>query len=100
MHEIRKNYRLINYKEVETWVGEFCSANIIEIEIGTNGFKGGDTGYGSRTYFRLKDLANTDISIKCTDDEVEIELGGDTELDTFIQSLEFALKVLKEQSKE
>ncbi len=100
MHEIRKDYRLINDEEIETWTGEFCSANTVEVEVGTNGYKGGDTGHGSRTYFRFKDLACTDVSIKCTEDEVEIELGGDTELETFIQSLEFALKVLKEQSKE
>ena len=33
----------------------------LEVEAGTNGYQGGDSGHGSRTYLRLKDLGSTDI---------------------------------------
>ncbi len=100
MYEVTRDYRLVNGEEVETWKAEFMNANVLEVEAGTTGFKGGDTGHGGRTYFRLKDLGSTDIVARCSDEEVEIEFGGDTELQTFIQSLEFTLKVLKEQIEE
>lgn len=48
--------RIINEKTVETLTKEFLAANAISVEVGTNGFKGGDSGHGSRTYFKLKDL--------------------------------------------
>lgn len=90
--------------KVETISAEIVSANIIEVEVGTTGHCGGDTGHGGRTYFRIKDLASTDMNAKITGEscgnagEVEISFGGDCELDTFIQALEFALTVLKNQS--
>lgn len=97
MYEATKGYRLVNGEKVETWKEEFVHANVLEVEVGTTGFKGGDTGHGGRTYFRLKDVGNTDIMVSCNNGEVEIELGGDAELQTFIQSLEFTLNVLKNQ---
>lgn len=100
MEYINAARRIVDGKIVETLVADAVSANILEIEIGTNGYKGGDSGHGGRTFFRLKNEACTDISIhKIDDDEVTIELGGDTELATFIECLEFALKTLKEQTK-
>lgn len=98
MYEVKSGVRTVNGKSVDTWIAEIYSANIIEAEVGTTGFQGGDTGHGGRTYFRLKDLGSTDMLVTSKDDEVTMEFGGDTELDTFIQSLEFALKVLKEQA--
>lgn len=101
MHEVFRNERTVNGVKFETWKAELCNANILEVEAGTTGYKGGDTGHGCRTYLRIKDLASTDLCINGTEsEEVTIELGGDTELNTFIQALEFALKVLKEQSEE
>lgn len=100
MYEVKRDCRTVNGEDVETWKAEFWNANILEAEVGTTGFKGGDTGHGGRTYFRLKDLGSTDIIARCSEDEVEIEFGGDAELQTFVQSLEFALKVLKDQIEE
>lgn len=103
MYEVRCNHRLINNKEVETWIAEITSANILEVEVGTNGFQGGDTGHGSRTYFAIKDLASSDISTILMSDKngntegFAVELGGDCELETFIEALKFAVKVLEEQ---
>lgn len=95
--------RNVNGVEIETSVEEFVSCNIIECEVGTNGFQGGDTGHGGRTYLSIKDCASTDMNVKVFGqdryghtDEVVIELGGDCELETFILALEFAAKKLRE----
>ena len=87
---------------------EFMSANILKVSAGTNTPKGGDTGAGGRTYIKLKDEASTDLRVRVKGrldgdyyfddvDEIELILGGDTEANTFIDSLEFALKTLKRQ---
>lgn len=82
---------------------EFISANILEVEAGTNCPQGGDTGHGGRTLFRLIDQASTDIRVKVDghdipiNDSLEIVLGGDCEHDTFVQALEFALNTYKQQ---
>jgi len=105
LYEIKRDEKEVNGVDVETWKREITHCNILEIEAGTTGFQGGDTGHGGRTYLRLKDLGSTDIKANVVKDnygctEVTIELGGDAELETFIEALEFAVKVLKEQSKE
>ncbi|MFC2948553.1 hypothetical protein [Virgibacillus sediminis] len=91
---------------VETRSKEFVSANILKATVGTNGPRGGDSGHRGRTYFKLKDEASSDLRVSVNGqyyeevDSLEIILGGDTELETFIDSLEFAVKTLKEQSAE
>lgn len=103
MYEVKSSHRLISSKEVETWIAEITSANILEVEVGTNGLQGGDTGHGCRTYFSIKDLGSTDISASLIKDKsgdtegFAVELGGDCELETFIEALKFAVKVLEEQ---
>lgn len=92
-----KQERIIGNQGVVTETREFSSCNILECEVGTNGYHGGDSGHGSRTYFRLKDLSSTDIDIVSHEKEVEIRLGGDCELTTFIEALEFAVETLKKQ---
>jgi len=84
------------YREKE----EFTSANILEAEVATTGYCGGDSGHGGRTYFSLKDICSTDIDFRTTEDEygskrIEIMLGGDCELDTFIDSLRWAAETLE-----
>lgn len=93
--------KVSNDKGFETRTVEITSANILEVEVGTTGYKGGDSGHGGRTYFRLLDLGSTDINVDCDEfgnSEVVIELGGDTELQTFIEALKYVVKVLEEQS--
>ena len=97
-----KKERIIDRERVITETEEFVSCNILECEVGTNGYHGGDTGHGCRTYFRLKDLSSTDIEVVTSEDEfgnkeVEIRLGGDCELSTFIEALEFAATTLRGQ---
>jgi len=75
-------------------------ANILKVVAGTNGFKGGDTGHGSETKIILEDLGSTDISFKVQGNgrKLTIDLGGDSELESIIEALEAAAKVLRVQS--
>lgn len=106
MHEIISGTKVVNGEEIETWKREIYDANVLEVEAGTNGYKGGDTGHGSRTFFSIKDCTGTDITAKVLRDRYghgygfSVELGGDCELTTIIKALKFIVKVLKKQSKE
>ena len=100
----RKYYNtcIIDGYEFPVYKTEFDSFNSLEVTAGTTGYKGGDSGHGCRTFIRIKDTSCTDIQInKLTDGDrdegVEIILGGDSELGTMIQGLEFILRVLKSQ---
>ena len=90
--------------ELQTFTRDVVNANIITVEAGTTGYKGGDSGHGGRTYIRLEDSAGTDITINpiknMGNGGVEIILGGDAELETIITSLKFIIKVLEDQSNE
>lgn len=106
MYETKLNTRKVNGKEIETWEREIYDANILSVEAGTNGYQGGDTGHGCRTYIRISDEGGTDISARAITDRfgdthgVEIALGGDSELSTIIEAMKFATKVLEDQIKE
>ena len=76
---------------------EIVDCNILRVEAGTTGHKGGDTGHGGRTYFSITDEASTDMEVNVFDNGFEVMLGGDTELDTMIEALEFIVKTLKEK---
>ena len=106
MYEVRENRRkLQDGTEITTYTRDVVSANILEVEAGTTGYMGGDTGHGGRTYFRIKDEGGTDIDIKPFMDRFgsegfEVTLGGDCELETMIRALKFITKVLEEESRE
>lgn len=97
-------YVIIDGEEIPTVTRKITSANVISVTVGTNGYQGGDSGHGCRTFFRLKDESSTDMSCRlsgksCGDTgQVEITLGGDCELETFIQALEFAADELRKMS--
>jgi hypothetical protein len=99
--------RALKEKEMEIPLTkkEFCSANIIEMETGTNCPCGGDSGNGGWTVFRLKDHRGTDLEVAVNGNppkkvnSVEIILCGDSECETFIDALQFALKALKYQKR-
>ena len=64
MYEIKENRRkLFDGTEITTYTRDVVSANILQVEAGTTGYKGGDTGHGGRTYFRISDEASTDIHV-------------------------------------
>lgn len=106
MYEVICGEREVNGMTVSTFKRVICSANILEVEAGTNGYQGGDTGHGSRTYFRIQDMGSTDIQVRVThdctgeEDGVVVALGGDCELTTIIEALKFIVKVLDEQRRE
>lgn len=106
MYEVIGGNREVNGKSIDTFKREIYNANILEVEAGTNGYQGGDTGHGSRTYIRIQDMGSTDIEAKVTHDYlgradgVELMLGGDTELSTIIEALQFVIKVLDDQRRE
>lgn len=69
--------------------GTVTSANIIGFEAGTTGYRGGDSGHGGRTVFRIFDISSSDIRVITSSrgDALSVELGGDCELETIIVAL-------------
>jgi len=104
MFAITEGTRRIGGIDVPTYKREIVSANILEVEAGTNGYQGGDTGHGSRTYFRIENQGGTDIQVhplgRYGDEGFEVSLGGDCELETIIMALKFITKVLEDGAKE
>ena len=107
MYEIKENRRrLKDGTEITTYSRDVVSCNILEVEAGTTGYMGGDTGHGGRTYFSIKDAACTDMDVRVLRDRFggctgfEVSLGDDCELETTIRALKFIAKVLEDESKE
>ncbi len=103
MYEIKEKRRLLpDGKEITTFTREVVSSNILEVEAGTTGCMGGDTGHGGRTYFRIEDSGGTDIQVHPIgwygEEGFEVFLGGDCELETMIRALKFITQVLEEES--
>lgn len=102
MYEVASNTRRVKGVDIETWEREIIDANILSVEAGTNGYQGGDTGHGSRTYIRISDEGGTDLNARVIKDRygdttgIEIALGGDAELSTIIEAFKFITKVLEE----
>ena len=106
MYEVIEKRRILpDGTEISTYTRDVISANILEVEAGTTGYMGGDSGHGGRTYFRIQDIASTDMEIRTFVDKhvcngFEVFLGGDCELETTIRALKFITKVLEDESKE
>jgi hypothetical protein len=107
MYEINEHSKVLDDgTEITTYEREVVSANILDVEAGTTGYMGGDTGHGGRTYFRISDAACTDMDVHVLRDRYgdaagfEVTLGGDCELETMIRALKFITKVLEDESKE
>lgn len=98
----------VNGIDVDTYKTEIGDINILEVEAGTTGYCGGDTGHGGRTYFRVSDLASTDMRCRIYSggkqyelghvSEIEIMFGGDSEMDTFCEALRFGVEVIGEHA--
>lgn len=93
MYAIEEKRRVLeDGTEIVTYSRDIYNANVLEVEAGTTGYMGGDTGHGGRTYFRIKDAGSTDINARTITDKYrcsgfEVTLGGDCELETIIQAL-------------
>ena len=53
MFAITEGTRKVFGAEITTYTRDVVSANLLEVEAGTNGFQGGDAGHGSRAYIRI-----------------------------------------------
>lgn len=104
MYAITEKERNIDGTIITTFSRDILNANVLEVEAGTNGYKGGDSGHGSRTYFRIENAGGTDIEAHLIGpygtDGIEVSLGGDCELETIIMALKFIIKVLKDGATE
>lgn len=107
MFAVKQNQHLLDDgTKITTYTREVLGANDLEVEAGTNGYQGGDSGHGCRTYFRIQNAGNTDIEIHilrdCFGDTggFEVILGGDSELETIIRALKFITKVLEDEISE
>ena len=101
MNLIKHSSRRIDEHNIPIISREINSANILHVEAGTNGYHGGDTGHGCRTYFQVVDLGGTDIQVRPVGRNnrgFEVVLSGDYELETIIQALGFVVRVLKKQA--
>ena len=86
MFEIKENDRILpDGTEITTYTRDVISCNLLEVEAGTTGYMGGDTGHGGRSYFRIKDNGGTDMEVN-------------TSVDRY--GCRFITKVLEDESKE
>lgn len=94
--------------EIETFYKLIGGLNQLGIKAGTNAPQGGDSGAGGRTFIQISEQGGTVWDVSVVDEhgkehffsspgEISITLGGDSELETTISALEFALMVLKKQ---
>jgi len=105
MYEVKEKTKVVFDKEIETYCREVTSCNILAVEAGSNGYHGGDTGHGSRSYFRIEDMGGTDMQVhayttRYGSQGFEVFLGGDCELETMIKALKFITKTLEDAAKE
>ena len=96
MYEIKSKDITLAKENLTVFSRVIDKDNALEVEVGTNGHHSDE--YHTRTYFRLTNIAGTCFDcIKQGEDTVELIFYGNSELDTFIKALEFALRALKEQ---
>ena len=98
--ECKKN---VNGVSIPTFGASYDTCNMLSVEVGTNGFRGGDSGHGSRTYLSFENGYNTDMcvsidGVQYSADKIELMFGGDSELEMVISALEYAVKTLKNQT--
>ena len=99
---------VVDGTEIKTYGQHITSCNIIDVEVGTTGIMGGDTSHGGRTYFKIRDVAGTDMRCRLFNhgkeyefdnvNQMELIFGGDTELDTFCEALRIGYEVLSRES--
>lgn len=94
------DFKLCDKKES----AQFGFFNIIGATVATTGYQGGDSGHGGRTYICIEDIADSDLHARVTElpsgsTKFEIIAGGDSELDTLIESLRWAADTLERFAK-
>lgn len=88
--------------QISVFSHEAHAFNTLRVDVGSNCPQGGDSGHGGRTLLRLTNLASTDMRVAIDGntyqdvESVSLAFGGDSECDTLIECLEFALARLKQ----
>lgn len=68
----------------------------IYARVGSTGRQGGDSGHGGRIFLRLA-CEGGDFRAEKTSGGVDLIVGGDWEMESFVKSLEFALSILQQK---
>ena len=107
MYEVREGQVLVNDVMVDTFSRKvYGEASVMEVEAGTTGICGGDREEGGRTFIHIgNEFASDFFAQLCQDEDgrvvgLNIAVSGDDELVNLIKCLDFAGKVLKEQTME
>lgn len=105
MYEIKQKKAEVNgiiFNSYEREIKDECS---FLVEVGTNGYKGGNAKKGSRTFLSIKALNGASVASMiipkrngCNGGFV-LALSGDAELYGLLNSLKFAVKVLDDEIK-
>lgn len=83
---------------------EITDACVMKVTAATNGFKGGDSGHGSRTVVILEDEGSVDWGVivdgvkHSAPRKITLSLGGDAELRSIIKALRFAANSLSKKA--
>lgn len=106
MYEIKKKKVKVNgvgFNSFERTIHDSC---IFTVEVGTNGYKGGNAKKGSRTMLSIKGTNGASVAAlplgkkqNCNGGFL-LALSGDAELCGLLKSLKFAVRVLEDQIKE
>lgn len=103
MYEIKQKKVEVNgigFDSFERTIKDACS---FTVEVGTNGYKGGNAKKGSRTMLSIKGLKGASVAAVPLGKEDNCSGGfifaasGDAELYGLLHSLKFAVKVLEDQ---
>lgn len=93
--------KVVDCEPVRIFEAEINGCNNIRVAVGTTGKRGGDSGYGGRTFLKITDLAATVGAVTVNQNiaapfrDLEIMLEGDSELETFLIALKFAVNRLE-----
>ncbi len=82
--------------ELITKTQQFTTGAVLEVEVGTTGLRGGDSGHDGRTLLCIRDLGGRDMRVETQPSETTLIFGGDAELENLIDGLLFAVDVLEQ----
>lgn len=99
--EYKTRLKDVDGEPVRIFEAEIVGCNQLRVAVGTTGKRGGDSGYGGRTFLKITDMAATvgvltlNQNVSAPFRDLEIMLEGDSELETFLIALKFAVNRLE-----
>lgn len=100
MYEIKKKTAKVNGVSFHTFERSIDGDCRFTVEVGTNGYKGGDAKKGSRTLISIKSDDNASLisfAPQIGQKGVVIASSGDSELYGLLMSMKFCVSVLEDQ---